>query len=178
MGSVPVRVVPVGGVPVACVTEEERASRGGTRKRMSTMSKCSSTRVHQEGCAPAGVPGEGALRQDALQKGVSKLLLFLLNPKLFDILPMKETCRFVPSIRTLCFRVQGWSLTEFCRCEYLLVRAEQNVQNWQQFQDESFLDTALEECETARAICQRKNFQEMMSFGDAELQEIKLHLGQ
>ncbi len=77
---------------------------------------------------------------------------------------------------TLCFRVQGWPLTEFCRCEYLLARAQQNVRNWQQLQDESFLESAQEESSTAHDICEKKNFQEMLSFVNAELHEINVHL--
>ena len=77
---------------------------------------------------------------------------------------------------TLCFRVQGWPLTEFCRCEYLLARAQQNVRNWQQLQDEDFLESAQEESSTAHDICEKKKFQEMLSFVNAELHEINVHL--
>ena len=76
----------------------------------------------------------------------------------------------------MCFRVQGWPLTEFCRCEYLLARAQQYVRNWQQFQDEYYLEMALEETDRAHDICVKKNFQEMLSFVDAELREINDHL--
>ena len=77
---------------------------------------------------------------------------------------------------TVCFRVQGWPLTEFCRCEFLLARAQQNVRNWQQLHDERFLELAQEETSTAHEICEKKNFQEMMIFVDAEIDEINVQL--
>ena len=67
-------------------------------------------------------------------------------------------------------------MTEFCRCEYLLARAQQNVRNWQQLHEECFLELAQEESSTARDICEKKNFQEMMNFVKAELDEIHAHL--
>ena len=72
--------------------------------------------------------------------------------------------------------MQGWPLTEFCRCEYLLARAQQNVRNWQQLQDEYFLELAQEESSIAHDICEKKDFQEMMSFVDAEIHEINVQL--
>ena len=67
-------------------------------------------------------------------------------------------------------------MTDFCRCEYLLARAQQNMRNWEQFQDESYLEMALEDCGRAHAICQRKNFQELMIIVDAELHEINVNM--
>ena len=77
---------------------------------------------------------------------------------------------------SVCFRVQGWPLTEFCRCEFLLARAQQSVRNWQQLHDEYFLELAQEETSTAHDICEKKNFQEMMIFVDAEIDEINVQL--
>lgn len=73
-------------------------------------------------------------------------------------------------------RCQGWSMSEFCRCEYLLARSEQNYRSWQTFRDEHFLELALEDSNTAHRICEKKNFEEMKICIDAELLHINCHL--
>ena len=73
-------------------------------------------------------------------------------------------------------RSQGWPMTEFCRCEYLLARAEQSYRCWQTFEDESFIQMAHEETNEALSISKQKNFQEMMGCANAELRELTCYL--
>lgn len=73
-------------------------------------------------------------------------------------------------------RCQGWTMTAFCRCEHLLARSEQNFRSWQTFGEEYFLRAALDESSRALAICEQKNFQELISWTQAQIQELESNL--
>ena len=73
-------------------------------------------------------------------------------------------------------RCQGWTMTTFCRCEHLLARSEQNFRSWQTFGEEYFLRAALDESSRALAICEQKNFQEVISWTLAQIQELNSNL--
>ena len=59
---------------------------------------------------------------------------------------------------------QGWTMTLFCKCEYLLARCEQNIRNWERFGNPEFFKKACKNSSKALRKAEKNNFKSICCY--------------